>query len=40
MFGGRPVLSTALALLIAMATVGWQTVRAATVNPVESLRDE
>jgi putative ABC transport system permease protein len=34
------VLSTALALLIAMATVGWQTVRAATVNPVESLRDE
>jgi len=34
------VLSTALALLIAMATVGWQAVRAATANPVQSLRYE
>jgi putative ABC transport system permease protein len=34
------VLSTVLALVVAMATVGWQTVRAALANPVESLRYE
>ena len=34
------VLSTALALLIAMATVGWQAVRAANADPVRSLRYE
>jgi len=37
---GLFVISTALALLIAMATVGWQAVRAATVDPVRSLRYE
>jgi putative ABC transport system permease protein len=37
---GTFVLSTALALLIAMATVGWQAVRAATADPVQSLRYE
>ena len=34
------VLSTVLALVVAMATVGWLTVRAALANPVESLRYE
>lgn len=34
------VLSGMLALLIAFITVGWQAVRAATANPVESLRYE
>ena len=29
-----------LALVIAFATLGWQSVRAATANPVDSLRDE
>jgi putative ABC transport system permease protein len=34
------VLATALALLVAMATVGWQAVRAANADPVRSLRYE
>ncbi len=34
------VLAGLLALVIALATVSWQTVRAATANPVESLRYE
>jgi putative ABC transport system permease protein len=34
------VLATALAFLIAMATVGWQAVRAANADPVRSLRYE
>jgi len=34
------VLATALALLVAMATVGWQAIRAANADPVRSLRYE
>ena len=34
------LLSGMLALFIAFFTVGWQTMRAATANPVDSLRDE
>ncbi len=37
---GTFLLAGALALVIALATVSWQTVRAATANPVESLRYE
>jgi putative ABC transport system permease protein len=33
-------LATALAFLVAMATVGWQAVRAANADPVRSLRYE
>jgi len=29
-----------LAVLVALATVGWQTLRAAGANPVKSLRSE
>ena len=34
------VLAGAMALLIALLTVSWQAIRAATANPVESLRYE
>jgi putative ABC transport system permease protein len=39
---GWPVflLSGALALVVALLTVSYQTVRAATANPVEALRHE
>ena len=34
------LLSGALALIVALLTIGYQAIRAATVNQVESLRDE
>jgi putative ABC transport system permease protein len=34
------VLSGGMALVIALMTVGWQAIKAATANPVESLRYE
>jgi putative ABC transport system permease protein len=37
---GTFVLSALLALVIALLTVGYQAVRAATANPVEALRYE
>ena len=37
---GTILLSTVLALLIALVTVGYQAIRAARINPVESLRYE
>jgi putative ABC transport system permease protein len=34
------LLAGGLALLIALATVSWQSIRAALANPVDSLRSE
>jgi len=34
------LLAGLITLVIAMATVGWQAIKAATANPVDALRDE